>query len=68
MKTPNTSLRHRTWLGRFHEDVRGLSTVEYVIILVIIAVTAIVTWKNFGETLRGKIKQSEDDIGNLGTK
>ena len=37
-------------------DERGLSTVEYVIILVLIAAAAIGLWVNFGDKLRDKIK------------
>ena len=33
-------------------DDRGLSTVEYVIILVLIAAIAIGTWKTFGERVQ----------------
>jgi Flp pilus assembly pilin Flp len=37
-------------------DERGLSTVEYVIILVLIAVLCIGVWKAFGETVQAKIQ------------
>ena len=38
-----------------HNDERGLSTVEYVIILVLIAVTGIAVWSSFGKTVQTKI-------------
>jgi Flp pilus assembly pilin Flp len=42
----------------FFCDDRGLSTVEYVIILVLIAAAAVGTWSLLGESLRGKLKSS----------
>ncbi len=44
----------------FVNDDRGLSTVEYVVILVLIAVAAIGTWKQFGGTILAKV----DTAGN----
>lgn len=43
-------------------DERGLSTVEYVIILVLIAAAAIGLWVNFGKTLREKITGAEAEL------
>ena len=43
----------------FMSDERGLSTVEYVIILVLIAAAAIGLWKTFGETVQGKLIEAE---------
>jgi Flp pilus assembly pilin Flp len=47
-------------------DVRGLSTVEYVIILVLIAILCIGVWQKFGATVQGKINDSNqrmaDDV------
>ena len=37
-------------------NTEGLSTVEYVIILMLIAVVGIVAWRTFGNTVVGKIK------------
>lgn len=36
-------------------DDRGLSTVEYVIVLALIAVAAIGIWSQFGKTIIGKV-------------
>jgi Flp pilus assembly pilin Flp len=44
------------------KDERGLSTVEYVIILVLIAAAAVGTWTSLGSTVRGKIKASQEEI------
>lgn len=48
-------------------DDRGLSTVEYVIILVLIAVSAIGVWTTFGNTLKGKIKSAHEEVRGLGS-
>lgn len=47
----------RSGLGKTSvlDDDRGLSTVEYVIILVLIAAAAIGTWQIFGGKVRDKI-------------
>jgi Flp pilus assembly pilin Flp len=44
------------------KDDRGLSTVEYVIILVLIAAAAVGTWKALGTTITTKIKESNEAI------
>ncbi len=36
-------------------DQRGLTTVEYVIILCLIAVVGFAVWKKFGETVKTKV-------------
>ncbi len=43
----------------------GLSTVEYIIILVLIAVLAITVWRSFGDAVRENVTQSTTDIGGL---
>ena len=45
-------------------DERGLSTVEYVIILVLVAAAAVTLWVNFGETLRVKLGEATEKIDN----
>ena len=52
-----SSLNHRLAQGILR-DQRGLSTVEYVVILVLIAVAAIGTWRTFGGAIVGKIGES----------
>jgi Flp pilus assembly pilin Flp len=47
------------------KDDRGLSTVEYVIILVLIAAAAVGTWTTFGKTITGKISDSNATIGSV---
>jgi Flp pilus assembly pilin Flp len=43
-------------------DERGLSTVEYVIILVLVAAAAIGLWMSFGKVLRDKITAATDEL------
>lgn len=43
-------------------DERGLSTVEYVIILVLIAAAAISLWVTMGEKLRTKIDGANTEL------
>ncbi|HEY5956301.1 MAG TPA: hypothetical protein VIV60_07105 [Polyangiaceae bacterium] len=49
-------------LGRFVRDDAGLSTVEYVIILVLLAVAAVGSWQAFGATLIAKLDDSNTTI------
>lgn len=46
-------------------DERGLSTVEYVIILVLIAAAAVGVWTKLGGTIRSKINDSNDEINGI---
>jgi len=43
-------------------DERGLSTVEYVILLVLMAVAGITIWNSLGATIVGKVKASNARI------
>ena len=52
--------------GGLLADTRGLSTVEYIIILVLIAVIAIVAWKQFGESVEYHVRDSTTQINHLG--
>lgn len=46
-------------------DEAGLSTVEYIIILVLIAVLAISVWRSFGEAVEYEVRASTTDINGL---
>jgi Flp pilus assembly pilin Flp len=46
-------------------DTRGLSTVEYVIILCLVAVMAIGTWRNFGNAITSRIGSATDEVNGL---
>ncbi|MBX3250771.1 MAG: hypothetical protein KF901_26565 [Myxococcales bacterium] len=49
------------------ENEEGLSTVEYIIILILIAVIAIVAWTQFGSAVKSKVEGSTTNITNLGS-
>ncbi len=61
MNTHRTALSQSKTLA-LQLDERGLSTVEYVIILVLIAVTAIGIWKTFGHTIVTKITDANSTV------
>jgi Flp pilus assembly pilin Flp len=44
-------------------DERGLSTVEYVILLVVVAVAGIFLWNKLGETVMTKVQDSDSRLG-----
>jgi Flp pilus assembly pilin Flp len=46
----------------------GLSTVEYIIILCLIAVVCFGVWKKFGETVRYTVQGADTQIGQLPTQ
>jgi Flp pilus assembly pilin Flp len=47
------------------KDERGLTTVEYVILLVLIAVGSIGVWKTFGTTLATKLGGAGQQITDM---
>jgi Flp pilus assembly pilin Flp len=47
-------------------DERGTSTVEYLILLVLVAVIAITAWTEIGGALIEKIRYATDAIASLG--
>ena len=46
-------------------DERGLTTVEYVIILVLIAVMAIGVWQKFGKSVQAQVGKSQTAVDSL---
>ena len=46
-------------------DERGLTTVEYIIVLGLIAVVSIAAWQQFGETLVGEIEAADSYISDV---
>jgi Flp pilus assembly pilin Flp len=48
--------------ARLVRDTEGLSTVEYVIILALIAACAVGTWKTFGEKVEQYVSKSNGRI------
>jgi Flp pilus assembly pilin Flp len=54
---------------RLHRDDRGLTTVEYVIVLCLIAAVAVGTWQKFGTMVNDSLTKSKSDIATqLGVK
>lgn len=49
-------------------DERGLTTVEYIIILCLIAVVGFAVWKQFGQTVEYKTKGATNVIQQLPTE
>jgi Flp pilus assembly pilin Flp len=49
-------------LRNLARDDRGLSTVEYVIILVLIAAVALGAWKQFGEDVQTKLDEANSSF------
>ncbi len=61
--------RIRSQLARLRRDQAGLTTVEYVIVLTLIAVAAVGTWDKFGENINRYIDQANTDLEkSLGSK
>jgi len=50
------------------KDRRGLSTVEYVIVLALIAVAAIGSWRSFGGKVVDEVKRGIDAVDGLKEK
>jgi Flp pilus assembly pilin Flp len=55
-------VRNRLAGSPLARDEAGLSTVEYVIILVLIAAIGIGTWKSFGNTVKTGLQNASDEF------
>lgn len=51
--------------GNAVRDERGLSTVEYIIILILIAVAGIGLWRAFGDSVAEKIGTATSEVQGL---
>lgn len=60
-------VRRATDRNSLLRDERGLTTVEYVIILVLIAVMAIGVWQKFGTAIQGQVTGSTKAVDELTT-
>ena len=49
------------------DDTRGLSTVEYIILLCLICVVGFIVWRVFGSTAKGKAGGSQTVVNGLAT-
>ena len=56
---------HQTTTRSIVADQRGLTTVEYIIVLGLIAVVGIAAWQQFGETLTGEIEAADGYIADV---
>lgn len=55
-------LRNRLETSSLAQNEAGLSTVEYVIILVLIAAVAIGTWRSFGEQVQSGLNNAKKEF------
>ena len=55
----------RVWRRSLLRDRKGLTTVEYIIVLGLIAIVGIAAWQQFGETLTGEIQAAEGYISDV---
>jgi Flp pilus assembly pilin Flp len=62
--TNNQRMQCNSKTGLTH-DQRGLTTVEYVIVLIVIAVIAIGAWKGLGKAVVTQITAASASVGNL---
>jgi len=58
-------MNQRSKLRKAIEDEAGLSTVEYIIILILIAIVAIAAWRSFGAAVQQNVTEATDDISGL---
>lgn len=54
--------RRMAGLGR---DTEGLSTVEYILILVIVAITALLLWQTFGTSVGSRVDQATQSVSGM---
>ncbi|MBO6934818.1 MAG: hypothetical protein JJ863_07580 [Deltaproteobacteria bacterium] len=52
-------------IEELRKDKAGLSTVEYIIILILIAVVAIALWQQFGEAVTARIEEGTGAINGM---
>ena len=52
-------------MDRLKKDEQGLSTVEYIIILILIAVAGIALWQSFGSAVTSRIGASTSAINGM---
>ena len=65
METKTNAEEKRCGAVDLRQDERGLSTVEYIIILMLIAVAGIGLWQAFGDTVSDKISSATGEVGGL---
>lgn len=67
MRIQNDSSSNTTSTGlrSLLRDQRGLTTVEYIIVLCLIAITGFAVWRNLGDTVKNKISDSNQTLDSL---
>ena len=58
--------KFRELQNKLRSDEDGLSTVEYIIILILIAVLAIAVWSQFGSAVTQQVSAATQSITGLG--
>lgn len=66
-KKNNTTKLSKSNRKSLTTDERGLTTVEYIIVLVLIAVTGFAIWRKFGSTVKAKVQGSDQTVGSAET-
>jgi Flp pilus assembly pilin Flp len=56
------NVQMRDGVRRLQRDENGLTTVEYVIVLCLIAGLAVGTWQKFGKSVEGHLIETKDSI------
>lgn len=67
-KNEKTNINDANSAQSLLKDVRGLTTVEYIIILCLIAVVGFGVWQRFGETVAEKVGDSTEQVDQLPTE
>jgi Flp pilus assembly pilin Flp len=65
MQNPIQPPVHLSSFRQLRGDNRGVTTVEYVIVLVLVAVLAIGVWKKFGGSIQNQVTTSQKGIDGL---
>lgn len=66
-KIEETAIRIQMAIDSLRKDDQGLTTVEYIIILALIAIAAIAAWTTFGDSIIGQAEGSATTISGLPT-
>lgn len=68
MKKDMTLMKRLNQVVRdFKDDERGLTTVEYVIVLILICVIAIAAWRSFGAGVKSQVDAATSSVNTLRT-
>jgi Flp pilus assembly pilin Flp len=54
--------KNASLLARLRRDQRGLTTVEYVIVLCLIAAVSVATWNKFGDLVLKRLSDAKGKI------